>query len=31
VTTTPAELTKLMKVELDKYTKVIKAANVTIQ
>ena len=30
VTTTPAELTKLMKVELDKYTKVIKAANIKI-
>jgi tripartite-type tricarboxylate transporter receptor subunit TctC len=30
VTTTSAELTKLMKVELDKYSKVIKAANVKI-
>jgi tripartite-type tricarboxylate transporter receptor subunit TctC len=30
VTTTPAELTKLMKVELDKYSKVIKAANIKI-
>ena len=30
-TTTPAELTKLMKVELDKYSKVIKAANIKIQ
>jgi tripartite-type tricarboxylate transporter receptor subunit TctC len=30
VTTTPAELTKLMKVEQDKYSKVIKAANVKI-
>jgi tripartite-type tricarboxylate transporter receptor subunit TctC len=30
VTTTPAELTKLMKVELDKYSKVIKAANVRV-
>jgi tripartite-type tricarboxylate transporter receptor subunit TctC len=29
-TTTPAELTKLMKVELDKYSKVIKAANVRV-
>ena len=31
LTTTPAELNKLMKVELDKYKKVIKAANVTIK
>jgi len=31
ITTTPAELTKLMSVELDKYKKVIKAANVTIK
>lgn len=30
-TTTPAELTKLMKLELDKYSKVIKAANIKIQ
>ena len=30
VTTTPAELTKLMAVELDKYKKVIKAANITL-
>jgi len=29
-TTTPAELTKLMKSELDKYSKVIKAANVKL-
>jgi tripartite-type tricarboxylate transporter receptor subunit TctC len=29
-TTTPAELTKLMKIELDKYSKVIKAANIKI-
>ena len=31
VTTTPAELTKLMAVELDKYRKVIKAANITLK
>jgi len=31
VTTTPAELTKLMTVELDKYKKVIKAANITLK
>jgi tripartite-type tricarboxylate transporter receptor subunit TctC len=30
VTTTPAELTKLMTVELDKYRKVIKAAKITL-
>jgi len=30
VTTTPAELTKLMAVELEKYKKVIKAANITM-
>jgi tripartite-type tricarboxylate transporter receptor subunit TctC len=30
-TTTPAELTKLMAVELDKYKKVIKAANITLK
>jgi tripartite-type tricarboxylate transporter receptor subunit TctC len=30
VTTTPAELTKLMTVELDKYKKVIKAAKITL-
>ena len=31
VTTTPAELTKLMAAELDKYKKVIKAANITLK
>jgi len=31
VTTTPAELTKLMSSELDKYKKVIKAANITLK
>jgi tripartite-type tricarboxylate transporter receptor subunit TctC len=31
VTTTPAELSKLMVVELDKYKKVIKAANITLK
>jgi tripartite-type tricarboxylate transporter receptor subunit TctC len=31
VTTTPAELTKLMVRELDKYKKVIKAANITLK
>jgi len=31
VTTTPAELAKLMKSELDKYTKVIKAAGVQLK
>jgi tripartite-type tricarboxylate transporter receptor subunit TctC len=31
MTTTPAELTKLMSAELDKYKKVIKAANITLQ
>lgn len=31
VTTTPAELTKLIKVEIDKYTKVIKAAGIQPQ
>jgi tripartite-type tricarboxylate transporter receptor subunit TctC len=31
MTTTPAELTKLMTVELDKYKKVIKAANITLK
>jgi tripartite-type tricarboxylate transporter receptor subunit TctC len=31
VTTTPAELTKLMASELDKYKKVIKAANITLK
>ncbi len=31
VTTTPAELTKLMVGELDKYKKVIKAANITLK
>jgi tripartite-type tricarboxylate transporter receptor subunit TctC len=31
VTTTSAELTKLMAVELDKYKKVIKAANITLK
>jgi tripartite-type tricarboxylate transporter receptor subunit TctC len=31
VTPTPAELTKLMAVELDKYKKVIKAANITLK
>lgn len=31
VTTTPAELSKLMTVELDKYRKVIKAANITLK
>jgi tripartite-type tricarboxylate transporter receptor subunit TctC len=31
VTTTPAELTKLMRGELDKYKKVIKAANITLK
>jgi len=31
VTTTPAELSKLMTVELDKYKKVIKAANITLK
>jgi tripartite-type tricarboxylate transporter receptor subunit TctC len=31
LTTTPAELNKLMKAELDKYSKVIKAANIRIQ
>jgi tripartite-type tricarboxylate transporter receptor subunit TctC len=31
MTTTPAELTKLMVGELDKYKKVIKAANITLQ
>ncbi len=31
VTTTPAELSKLMAVELDKYQKVIKAANITLK
>lgn len=31
VTTTPAELTKLMSVELEKYRKVIKAANITLK
>jgi tripartite-type tricarboxylate transporter receptor subunit TctC len=30
-TTTPAELRKLMAVELDKYKKVIKAANITLK
>ena len=30
-TTTPAELSKLMKAELDKYSKVIKAANITMK
>ena len=28
--TTPAELTKLMQTELDKYSKVIKAANIKL-
>ena len=31
MTTTPAELTKLMSGELDKYKKVIKAANITLK
>ncbi len=31
ITTTPAELTKLMSSELDKYKKVIKAANITLK
>ena len=31
VTTTPAELTRLMSGELDKYKKVIKAANITLK
>jgi tripartite-type tricarboxylate transporter receptor subunit TctC len=31
VTMAPAELTKLMTVELDKYKKVIKAANITLK
>ena len=31
VTTTPAELNKLMKAELDKYAKVIKTANITLK
>ena len=31
VTTTPAELSKLMSGELDKYKKVIKAANITLK
>jgi tripartite-type tricarboxylate transporter receptor subunit TctC len=31
VTTTPAELTKLMSAELEKYRKVIKAANITLK
>jgi tripartite-type tricarboxylate transporter receptor subunit TctC len=31
VTTTPAELTKLMAAELEKYRKVIKAANITLK
>jgi tripartite-type tricarboxylate transporter receptor subunit TctC len=31
VTTTPAELSKLMAAELDKYKKVIKAANITLK
>lgn len=31
VTTTPAELNKLMTVELEKYRKVIKAANITLK
>ena len=31
LTTTPAELTKLLKVEIDKYTKVIKAAGIKLE
>ena len=31
VTTTPAELTKLIKVEIDKYSKVIKAAGIKLE
>jgi tripartite-type tricarboxylate transporter receptor subunit TctC len=31
VTTTPAELTKLVKVEIDKYTKVIRAAGIKLE
>ena len=31
LTTTPAELTKLLKTEIDKYTKVIKAAGIKLQ
>ena len=31
LTTTPAELTKLLKMEIDKYTKVIKAAGIKLE
>ena len=31
LTTTSAELDKLMKGELDKYSKIIKAANITLK
>ena len=31
ITTTPAELTKLLKVEIDKYAKVIKAAGIKLE
>ena len=31
ITTSPAELTQLLKVEIDKYSKVIKAAGIKLE